>query len=123
MGEVNPYQEWAASIHWLALKWSPNAVRAAGVSGDAGLDIIIATVSAHLARTSTGTFVGRLAVKWGVVGVTPSGVDGGGASLLSTIRESGAGGSIAWTGVKNEPIVAAGSEVNINTRSCTLPCK
>ena len=85
------------------------AVRAVDVSGDVELDIIIATVSDHLARTSTGMFVD--AGKVGDTGVTPRG-GGGGASLPSTARVSGAGGSIACTEVKSEP-VATGCEASV----------
>ena len=75
-------------------------VKAADVSGDAELDIIIAIVSAHFAKTSAGTFLGTLPGKLGDTGVTPRGVGGGGTRLLSTVRESGAGGSIACTKFK-----------------------
>src|ERR1700679_902273 len=87
------------------------AVRAVDVSGGVEFDIIIATVSDHFARTSTGTFVGPLPGKLGDMGVTPRG-GGRGWTSLSTVRESEAGGSIACTEAKSES-VATGREASV----------
>lgn len=46
----------AASVHWLDIRQSPRAVRAAEHSGDIGLDSSIAAVSNHRDKDSIGTF-------------------------------------------------------------------